>query len=79
MEDRKTALVIDDDAMQEEGGAPFQRHLQREQENLQRCLASLPPATFADCVDAHLAPQRSSSACDVVACLPVLLRCGETV
>ncbi|KHJ52261.1 MurR/RpiR family transcriptional regulator [Halomonas sp. NyZ770] len=51
-------LVIDDDAMQEEGGAPFQRHLQREQENLQRCLASLPPATFADCVDALAAAQQ---------------------
>lgn len=44
-------LVIDADAMQEEADAPFQRHLQREQENLHRCLERLASCDFAAMVD----------------------------
>lgn len=39
-------LVIDANAMQEEAGAPFQRHLQREQDNLQRCLNGIAADDF---------------------------------
>ena len=47
-------LVIDAHAMEEEreSGTSFQRHLQREQENLQRCFASLVPQEFAAMVEA---------------------------
>ena len=40
-------LVIDANAMQEETGTPFQRHLQREQDNLQRCLNGIAADQFA--------------------------------
>ena len=46
-------LVIDANAMQEEAGAPFHRHLQREQENLQRCLNGIAADQFAALVE-HL-------------------------
>ena len=46
-------LVIDANAMQEEAGAPFQRHLQREQDNLQRCLNGIAADQFAALVE-HL-------------------------
>ncbi|QNI03978.1 MurR/RpiR family transcriptional regulator [Halomonas sp. SH5A2] len=44
-------LVIDANAMQDEAGAPFQRHLQREQENLQRCLNGIAADQFAALVE----------------------------
>lgn len=44
-------LVIDPNAMQEETGAPFQRHLQREQDNLQRCLNGIAADQFAALVE----------------------------
>ncbi|TVP48588.1 MAG: MurR/RpiR family transcriptional regulator [Halomonas sp.] len=44
-------LVIDANAMQEEAGAPFQRHLQREQDNLQRCLNGIATDQFAALVE----------------------------
>ncbi|MBF60212.1 MurR/RpiR family transcriptional regulator [Halomonas sp. FeN2] len=44
-------LVIDPNAMQEEVGAPFQRHLQREQDNLQRCLNGIAADQFAALVE----------------------------
>lgn len=44
-------LVIDPNAMQEEAGAPFQRHLQREQDNLQRCLNGIAADQFAALVE----------------------------
>ena len=40
-------LVIDANAMQEETGASFKRHLQREQDNLQRCLNGIAADQFA--------------------------------
>ena len=53
-------LVIDAHAMEEESesGAPFQRHLQREQENLQRCLGNLDHHDFAAMVDALAGAQQ---------------------
>jgi len=47
-------LVIDANAMQDEAGVPFQRHLQREQDNLQRCLNGIAADQFAmlvECLD----------------------------
>ncbi|OAZ89449.1 MurR/RpiR family transcriptional regulator [Halomonas sp. G11] len=44
-------LVIDANAMQDEAGAPFQRHLQREQDNLQRCLNGIAADQFAALVE----------------------------
>ncbi|WP_235040190.1 MurR/RpiR family transcriptional regulator [Vreelandella profundi] len=44
-------LVIDENAMQDEAGAPFLRHLQREQDNLQRCLNGIAPDQFAALVE----------------------------
>lgn len=44
-------MVIDAKAMQEEAGASFQRHLQREQDNLQRCLGQLTHHNFAGLVE----------------------------
>lgn len=44
-------LVIDANAMLEEAGAPFQRHLQREQDNLQRCLNGIATDQFAALVE----------------------------
>lgn len=44
-------LVIDPNAMQEEARAPFQRHLQREQDNLQRCLNGIVADQFAALVE----------------------------
>ncbi|PCF94786.1 MurR/RpiR family transcriptional regulator [Vreelandella nigrificans] len=43
-------LVIDANAMEEEAGAPFQRHLQREQDNLQRCLHNIAHQDFSSLV-----------------------------
>ncbi|KPQ21341.1 MULTISPECIES: MurR/RpiR family transcriptional regulator [unclassified Halomonas] len=40
-------LVIDAQAMQEDSGSPFQRHVQREKENLQRCVSTIVAADFA--------------------------------
>lgn len=53
-------LVIDAHAMEEksESGTSFQRHLQREQENLQRCFASLVPQEFAAMVEALAVAQQ---------------------
>lgn len=44
-------LVIDANAMQDEAGAPFQRHLQREQDNLQRCLNGIAADQFTALVE----------------------------
>lgn len=44
-------LVIDANAMQDEAGAPFQRHLQREQDNLQRCLNGIAADQFTGLVE----------------------------
>jgi len=44
-------LVIDANAMQDEAGVPFQRHLQREQDNLQRCLNSISHQDFSALVE----------------------------
>lgn len=43
-------LVIDADAMQEDSGVSFQRHMQREQENLQRCIGAIGTADFSTIV-----------------------------
>ncbi|MGM0825493.1 MAG: MurR/RpiR family transcriptional regulator [Pseudomonadota bacterium] len=43
-------LVIDADAMQEDSGVSFQRHMQREQENLQRCIGAIGAADFSTIV-----------------------------
>ncbi|UYG00595.1 MULTISPECIES: MurR/RpiR family transcriptional regulator [unclassified Halomonas] len=45
-------LVIESDAMAEEGGGALARHLQREQENLQRGLGRLDTGDIASAVDA---------------------------
>ncbi|MFN2408859.1 MAG: MurR/RpiR family transcriptional regulator [Halomonas sp.] len=44
-------LVIDANAMQDEAGVAFQRHLQREQDNLQRCLNGIAADQFAALVE----------------------------
>lgn len=44
-------LVIDENALQENDGVAFQRHLLREQENLRQCLAALSPQRFSTLVE----------------------------
>ncbi|NIC36898.1 MurR/RpiR family transcriptional regulator [Halomonas desiderata] len=69
-------MVTDANAMQGEAGAPFQRHHQREQENLQRLLGSLSADSFARLVE-RLAEARSIVVVGFRNSFPLALHCRQ--
>ncbi|MGR2739131.1 MurR/RpiR family transcriptional regulator [Billgrantia sp. Q4P2] len=69
-------MVTDANAMQGEAGAPFQRHQQREQENLQRLLGSLSADAFAQLVE-RLAKARSVVVAGFRNSFPLALHCRQ--